>query len=119
MLAGSFIVAKRRVLLIVGGLLALSAVILFPVALHMQFVNGISNSDLTNYVAAGGSSLGADMMKHLPWLLYSGSYRDASYAMYLSFGYWIAIVSSAIMLIAAAKSNTFDEQVKMLMAQPQ
>jgi hypothetical protein len=79
-IAGS-LMTRARMILILGGILALLSVIVF--------VAGLQN-DLSS--TSGLSGIG---------LFSSGSYSSFSYMTYLSYGFWIALVGAILMLIAS------------------
>lgn len=86
-IAGS-LVTKGRIVILVGGLLALLSIIIFAVGLQ---------SELSQPLGFG-----------LPQasLFSSGTYAGlANYVAYLSFGFWIALVSAIIMLVASARKT--------------
>jgi hypothetical protein len=87
-LAGSVIANGRRIVLSLGGILALFSIIIFAAGLQSQISNG---SLATGYPTGAG-------------LFSSGSYgyfgMSMDYSSYLSFGFWLALVA-AIMMFAA------------------
>ena len=85
--AGS-LVSKGRIVILVGGLLALLSIIIFAVGLQ---------SELSQPLATGFPQVS---------LFSSGTYYGlANYVTYLSFGFWIALVSAIIMLVASARKT--------------
>ncbi len=81
-LAGSIMQNGKKILM-GGGLLAVLALIIFPVGLQM---------DLSSTNAPVG-------------LFSSTSVSGISYSTYLSFGFWLALVSAIIMLVAAMRTT--------------
>jgi hypothetical protein len=88
-LTGSVIANGRRIVLALGGILALFSIIVFAAGLQNDISNG----------AVGGYPTGASLFS-------SGSYSllgmPISYSAYLSFGFWLALVA-AILMFAALK----------------
>jgi hypothetical protein len=84
-IAGSLL-RGARVLLVGGGLLALLSIIIFAVGLQ---------SDLSNSTfAEGWPALG---------LFVSGNFGGYAYTTYLSFGFWLALAATIIMLFASLR----------------
>jgi hypothetical protein len=84
-IAGSLL-RGARVLLVGGGLLALLSIIIFAVGLQSD----LSNSSF----AEGWPALG---------LFVSGTFGGYAYTTYLSFGFWLALAATIIMLFASLK----------------
>jgi len=84
-LAGS-IRQKTKGPVVVGGILALLAVIIFVVGLQ----NDLSNSA----VLSGWPAMG---------LFGSGTFGMFNYSAYLSYGFWLALAAAIIMLVASLK----------------
>ncbi|MGD0029305.1 MAG: hypothetical protein ABSC91_10250 [Candidatus Bathyarchaeia archaeon] len=88
-IAGSLL-RGARVLLVGGGLMALLSIIIFAVGLQ---------SDLSNSTFAQEAGL--------PWpalgLFVSGTFGGYAYTTYLSFGFWLALAATIIMLFASLK----------------
>lgn len=80
-LAGS-IVQNGKKILIGGGLLAVLAIIVFPLGLQMDLSSNNSPIGIFSSTSASGYS----------------------YSTYLSFGFWLALVSAIIMLVAAMRT---------------
>ena len=80
-IAGSLI--KARVMLVLGGVLALLSIIVFAAGLQ----NDLSSSSSL-------SSVG---------LFSSGSFFGSSYTTYLSFGFWLALIGAIVVLAASLK----------------
>jgi hypothetical protein len=86
-IAGSLL-TKGRIVILVGGLLALLSIVIFALGLQ---------SELSQPLASGFPQAS---------LFSSGSYNGlASYVTYLSFGFWIALVSAIIILVASARKT--------------
>jgi hypothetical protein len=89
-IAGSLF-TKGRIAILVGGLFALLSIIIFAVGLQ---------SELSQPLATGFPQTG---------LFSSGTYGSglgsANYATYLSYGFWIALVSAIIMFVASARKT--------------
>jgi hypothetical protein len=81
-LAGSIMQNGKKILM-GGGLLAVLAIIIFPVGLQMD-------------LSSNNSPFG---------LFSSTSVSGYSYSTYLSFGFWLALVSAIIMLVAAMRTT--------------
>jgi hypothetical protein len=86
-LTGSVIPYGRKIILVVGGILALLSIVVFAIGLQNDISNG----------AVGGLPNGA-------FLFSSGSYGVLgalfSYSTYLSFGFWLAFVAAIAMFAA-------------------
>jgi hypothetical protein len=80
-IAGSLIPA--RVILALGGILALLSTVVFAAGLQ----NDLSST-------SGLSSIG---------MFSSGSFFEYSYATYLSFGFWLALIGAIVILVASLK----------------
>jgi hypothetical protein len=89
-IAGSLF-AKGRGLIIIGGLLALSSIVIFVVGLQNE-LSQPSVSGLRAY------ALGTSLFS-------SGSYDGVSYVTYLSYGFWIALVSAILLFVASARKT--------------
>ena len=82
------LLTKGRIVILVGGLLALLSIVIFAVGLQTE----LSQPLATGFPQAG--------------LFSSGSFNGiASYVTYLSFGFWIALVSTIIILVASARKT--------------
>jgi hypothetical protein len=80
------LIEKGKLPLLGGGILALLSIIVFAAGLQMDISGALS----------GFTSIG---------LFSSGSYLGASYSTYLSYGFWLALVSAIIMLVAAMRTT--------------
>lgn len=87
-IAGSLL-TNGRPLILVGGLLMLLSIVIFPVGLQNE-LSQPSMAGLRLYTA--GTSLFS-----------SGSYGPTNYVTYLSIGFWIALASAIIMFVASAR----------------
>ena len=83
-IAGSLF-TKGKGLMIIGGLLALLSIIIFAVGLQSQ---------LSQPLATGFPQVN---------LFSSGSYESVNYVTYLSYGFWIALVSAILLFVASAR----------------
>lgn len=85
-LVGS-LVQRTRMILVIGGLLALLSIIIFAVGLGAELSN---KPVVTGYPIVG--------------LFSSGDFGGYfSYTTYLSFGFWLALVAAVLMLVASRK----------------
>lgn len=82
-LVGSIMPNGKKILM-GGGLLALLAIIIFPVGLQTDLSS--NNSPVS--------------------IFSSTTISEISYSTYLSFGFWLALVSAIIMFVAATKATT-------------
>jgi hypothetical protein len=86
------LVQSTRLVLLVGGMLALLSVAIFAVGLQNQLSD--LGSSFWGLTFSGGPTVG---------LFSSGSYSGVDYATYLSFGFWLALISAILMLAACRK----------------
>lgn len=89
-IAGSLF-AKGRGLIIIGGLLALLPIIIFAVGLQSQLSQPLATGFPQMSLFSSGS--------------FGSEYGSANYVTYLSYGFWIALVSAILMFVASARKT--------------
>lgn len=89
-IVGSMVIDKRKMVLIIGGILVLLSLIIFAAGLQ----NELSKAPLTSGFPTFGlfSSGSIDFME-----------ISMNYSSYLSFGFWLALVAAIIMFVAAMR----------------
>lgn len=82
---------KGRIVILVGGLLALLSIIIFAVGLQSELSQPLATGFPQVSLFSSGS--------------YGSGFGSANYATYLSYGFWIALVSAIIMFVASARKT--------------
>ncbi len=92
-LMGGFIAKGRRIVLALGGTLALFSIIAFAAGLQNDISNG----------AVAGLPKGAVLFSVGSYNSHGSSFN---YSCYLSFGFWLALIAALVMLYALTKERT-------------
>jgi hypothetical protein len=88
--AGSLL-ARGRGLIIVGGLLTLLSIVIFAVGLQSQLSQPLAT--------------GLPQMSLFSSGLYASEFGSTNYVTYLSYGFWIALVSAILLFVASARKT--------------